>query len=105
MRNREIVGREMVPMRWGLIPAWWKKSRKDVPATFNARAETVAEKPMFRGAFKYRRCIIPASGFYRMDGRQGRAGSRISSRRPTARRCLPSPGSGIAGSIPTTSTR
>jgi hypothetical protein len=34
----------MVPMRWGLVPGWWKKSRKDVPATFNARAETVAEK-------------------------------------------------------------
>ena len=59
-------------MRWGLIPGWWKKSRKDVPATFNARAETVAEKPMFRGAFKDRRCIIPASGFYEWTGEQGR---------------------------------
>ena len=68
VRNREIVGREMVPMRWGLVPSWWKKSRKDVPATFNARAETVAEKPMFRGAYKYRRCIIPASGFYEWTG-------------------------------------
>jgi len=68
VREREIVGREMVPMRWGLIPTWWKKPRKDVPATFNARAETVAEKPMFRGAFKYRRCIIPASGFYEWTG-------------------------------------
>jgi putative SOS response-associated peptidase YedK len=37
----------------------WKKPRKDVPATFNARAETDV-----RGVFKYRRCIIPASGFY-----------------------------------------
>src|ERR1700761_2362994 len=71
VRNRDIVGREMVPMRWGLIPDWWKKSRKDVPATFNARAETVAEKPMFRGAFKYRRCIIPASGFYEWTGGKG----------------------------------
>jgi putative SOS response-associated peptidase YedK len=70
-RNREIVGHEIVPMRWGLIPGWWKKSRKDVPATFNARAETVAEKPMFRGAFKYRRCIIPASGFYEWTGGKG----------------------------------
>ena len=71
-QGREIVGREMVPMRWGLVPGWWKKSRKDVPATFNARAETVAEKPMFRGAFKYRRCIIPASGFYerRAEGKK-----------------------------------
>lgn len=55
---------ELVPMRWGLVPSWWKKSLRHVPATFNARAETVAEKPMFRAAFKRSRCIIPASGFY-----------------------------------------
>ena len=36
--------RELVPMRWGLIPGWWKKSPKEVPATFNARAESVADK-------------------------------------------------------------
>jgi putative SOS response-associated peptidase YedK len=54
--------RELVPMRWGLIPGWWKKSPKEMPATFNARAESVADKPMFRNAFKGRRCIIPASG-------------------------------------------
>jgi putative SOS response-associated peptidase YedK len=57
-------GRELVPMRWGLVPGWWKKSLKEVPSTFNARAETVAEKPMFRSAFKRTRCIIPASGYY-----------------------------------------
>src|SRR3954451_11889590 len=61
-------GRELVPMRWGLIPGWWKKSAKEVPATFNARAESVAAKPMFRSAFKERRCIIPASGFYEWTG-------------------------------------
>jgi putative SOS response-associated peptidase YedK len=55
-------------MRWGLIPTWWQKQAKEVPATFNARAETVAEKPMFRDAFKRRRCIIPASGFYEWTG-------------------------------------
>jgi putative SOS response-associated peptidase YedK len=71
VRNREIVDREMVPMRWGLIPGWWKGTRKDVPATFNARAETVAEKPMFRGAFRHHRCIIPASGFYEWTGGKG----------------------------------
>jgi putative SOS response-associated peptidase YedK len=52
--------RELVPMRWGLVPSWWKKPLKDVPATFNARGETVAEKPMFRSAFKRTRCI----GYY-----------------------------------------
>jgi putative SOS response-associated peptidase YedK len=43
--------RELMPMRWGLVPWWWKKKAKEAPATSNARAETVAEKPMFREAF------------------------------------------------------
>ena len=55
---------ELVPMRWGLIPYWWKKLLKQLPATFNARAESVADKPMFRDAFKRHRRIIPASGYY-----------------------------------------
>jgi putative SOS response-associated peptidase YedK len=54
----------LVSMRWGLIPAWWKKTIKEVPATFNARAETVLDKPMFRDVFRRHRCIIPASGYY-----------------------------------------
>ena len=58
-------------MRWGLFCAvWWKKPLK-LPATFNACAETVAEKPMFRSAFKSRRCVIPASGFYEWTGAKG----------------------------------
>jgi hypothetical protein len=40
--------RVLEQMRWGLCPSWWKKTLKELPATFNARAETVAEKPMFR---------------------------------------------------------
>ncbi|WBJ99919.1 SOS response-associated peptidase [Methylocystis parvus] len=65
------AGRELVPMRWGLVPSWWKKPLNELPSTFNARAETVAEKPMFRSAFKWRRCIIPASGFYEWTGKPG----------------------------------
>ncbi len=57
------VGRRFVWLRWGLIPAWAKD-----PAigsrTINARAETVAEKPAFRAAFRERRCLIVADGFY-----------------------------------------
>jgi putative SOS response-associated peptidase YedK len=62
----EVNGsRQLVPMRWGLIPAWWSKPLKEMKlATFNARAETVDEKPMFRSAFRKNRCIIPASGYY-----------------------------------------
>ena len=55
---------ELVKMRWGLIPSWWKRTAKEVPATFNARAETVTTKPMFRAAYKRSRCVIPASGYY-----------------------------------------
>ncbi len=60
--------RELVSMRWGLVPYFWKRMLKEVPATFNARAETVADQPMFRDSFKRRRCIIPASGFFEWTG-------------------------------------
>src|SRR5450759_4365782 len=67
--------RSLVPMRWGLIPGWWKKPLTEMRlATFNARAETVAEKPMFRDSFKRQRCLMPASGYYEWkttpDGKQ-----------------------------------
>jgi putative SOS response-associated peptidase YedK len=59
---REQEGRrEGVAMRWGLIPSWAKD--KKAPQ-INARAETVAEKPMFRAAFKKRRCLVLADGYY-----------------------------------------
>lgn len=48
---------------WGLIP-FWAKDAKIGYSMINARAETVAEKPAFRTAFKQRRCLIPADGFY-----------------------------------------
>ncbi len=61
---RSHGGLELMPMRWGLIPSWWKKTVKEVPSTFNAHAETVAIKAMFRVAFKRTRCVIPASGYF-----------------------------------------
>lgn len=60
-------GLELVPMRWGLIPRWWKRTVKELPPNFNARAETVATKPMFRDAFKRSRCVVPASGYYEWE--------------------------------------
>ena len=56
-------GRELVWLRWGLIPAWSPEPRVKY-STINARAETVAEKPTYRQAFRQRRCLIPADGFY-----------------------------------------
>ena len=55
--------RELSLMRWGLVPSW-SKDPKAGPPLINARAETVATKPSFRTAFKRRRCLIPADGFY-----------------------------------------
>ncbi|HEX4080082.1 MAG TPA: SOS response-associated peptidase [Rhizomicrobium sp.] len=55
--------REPVMMRWGLVPTW-AKDDSGAARCINAKAETVAEKPMFRGAFKARPCLVPADGFY-----------------------------------------
>lgn len=54
---------EMVSLRWGLVPSWAKAVGPGAPL-INARAETVAEKPAFRGPFRTRRCVVPADGFY-----------------------------------------
>ena len=55
--------RELVQLRWGLIPRWAKDPSIGA-RMFNARAETVAEKPAFRVAYAKHRCLVPASGFY-----------------------------------------
>lgn len=59
-------GRLLTAMRWGLIPGWMKpkEGNKAPSGWINARSETASTKPAFRGAFRYRRCIVPASGFY-----------------------------------------
>jgi putative SOS response-associated peptidase YedK len=72
VRQRDNV-REMVLAKWGLIPSW-AKDIKIGNQLLNARADTVATKPSFRSAFKARRCLIPADGFYEwqktQDGKQ-----------------------------------
>jgi putative SOS response-associated peptidase YedK len=52
------------PMHWGLIPRWTKPGEKPKVAPINARAETLAEKPMFRSLIRKQRCLVPANGFY-----------------------------------------
>jgi putative SOS response-associated peptidase YedK len=57
--------RELMTMRWGLVPFWWNKPLEELrAATFNARAETVMTKPFFREPFQRSRCLIPVSGYY-----------------------------------------
>jgi putative SOS response-associated peptidase YedK len=61
---RQVAGRrEGQRMRWGLIPSW-AKDPEIGNRMINARAETLAERPAFREAFRRRRCLIPADGFY-----------------------------------------
>jgi putative SOS response-associated peptidase YedK len=78
----EAQGRVGAMMRWGFIPAW-AKDPATMPMLNNARGETVAEKPMFRQAFRRRRCLIPASGFYEwkaVPGQRAKQPFYISSR-------------------------
>jgi putative SOS response-associated peptidase YedK len=62
--------RSFARVHWGLIP-FWAKDAKIGYSMINARAETVAEKPAFRAAFKQRRCLIPADGFYEWQALAG----------------------------------
>lgn len=64
-------GRRLGALRWGLIPAWAKDPSVG-SRMFNARAETLAEKPSFKEAFQRRRCLIPAEGFYDWTGEKGK---------------------------------
>jgi putative SOS response-associated peptidase YedK len=61
--NSETNKRELQQLRWGLIPSWAKDMGIGAKL-INARSETVTEKPAFRSAFKRRRCLVVADGFY-----------------------------------------
>lgn len=63
IRENENNKRELTMLRWGLVP-FWAKDPSIGNKMINARAETVAEKPSYRAAFKHRRCIVLADGFY-----------------------------------------
>jgi putative SOS response-associated peptidase YedK len=73
LRSNPDSDREFKELRWGLIPSWAKDSKMGAKL-INARAETVAEKPSFRSAFRHSRCLIIADGFYEWqkleDGKQ-----------------------------------
>ncbi|MGK7873213.1 MAG: SOS response-associated peptidase [Xenococcaceae cyanobacterium] len=78
--------REVKMLRWGLIPSW-AKDIKIGAKLINARAETVAEKPSFRSAFRHRRCLIVADGFYewqRQDGKKQPFYFQMKDKRPFA---------------------
>ncbi|BAZ31528.1 hypothetical protein NIES4074_40010 [Cylindrospermum sp. NIES-4074] len=71
LHNSESNQREFHQLRWGLIPSWAKDPGMGAKL-INARAETVAEKPAFRSAFKRRRCLVLADGFYEWQRQQGK---------------------------------
>ena len=58
-------------MRWGLLPPFVKDPKR-FPTLINARAEDAREKPSFRNAMRYRRCLVPADGFYEWTGPKGK---------------------------------
>ena len=64
-------GRELVPVRWGLIPRW-SRTGEEAYRLINARAGTVGERPAYRDAWRHRRCLVPADGWYEWQGPKGR---------------------------------
>ncbi len=70
-RQKGGDGNELAIARWGLIP-YWAKDTKIAYSTINARSETASSEPSFRDAFKKRRCLVPAGGFYewKRDGKE-----------------------------------
>lgn len=70
VRNDHHAERELMLVRWGLIPSW-VKNPAEFTTLINARSETAAEKPSFRAALRHRRCLVPADGFYEWTGEPG----------------------------------
>ena len=70
IREDEECGRALARFRWGLVP-FWAKDPSIGNRMINARAETVAEKPSFRNAYRKRRCLILADGFYEWHTESG----------------------------------
>ena len=65
-------GREIALVKWGLVP-WWAEDAHIGAKLINARAETLADKPAFRDAYRRRHCLVPADAFYewkRVEGRK-----------------------------------
>ena len=61
---QDSQSRSLVGLKWGLIPSWVKNLASWKGNLINARVETILEKPSFKGAFKYRPCLIPVTGLY-----------------------------------------
>ena len=68
--TQQVNERKIDRFHWGLVP-FWAKDTSIGSKMINARLETVASKPAFRSAFKQRRCLIPANGFYEWQGKSG----------------------------------
>jgi putative SOS response-associated peptidase YedK len=62
--SRDTDQRELVPMRWGLVPYWAKDIKSQGLSTLNAQAETLMSKSIWRGPLERRRCLVPADGYY-----------------------------------------
>lgn len=70
-RNASTGSREFAHALWGFLPIWGGGAKPSKPL-INARSETAATKPAFRAAFRRRRCLIPATGFYEWKSEGGR---------------------------------
>lgn len=77
LQKPEQRKRQLQMLRWGLIPAWAKDPAMGA-RLINARAETVTEKPSFRSAFRHRRCLVIADGFYEWQRQNGKNSRFIS---------------------------